>query len=509
MTYWERRAAQRELVSQQKASKYLSLMDESLRGAQQDVIRQMEAFYGRYATDNMVTMAEAKKLLTAKEMKDFKNIDLKRFRELSMSGNPHYDKMLNAISARAQISRLEAANAHIEMKMMELYGGQKGLQEYAYTGLTEIYQESYHRSLYDLVKGGAVVKIIDLTDARMEEVLSYNWSGREFSNRIWDHQSKAIDVIKKELEKGFASGRSLLKTTKAITDATGVMRSRAEALVRTEASFFNNLASHHSYRDAEIEQYEILATLDLRTSNICREQDGKKYNTKDFKPGTTAPPFHVRCRSTTIPWFDESKYMVGEQRQSMDGLVDSQTYEEWYGENVTGDKSNETKEKMIHNKPTDKKQYAEYRKVLGKEAPQSLVDFQRMKYNDKEKWGLLYGYKKALEKEDIHPFVDFHSYVKIAEEVKNKVVGLETKDGIKIVDYKTHFIDRLIGQIEAGSTAKGKRSGVSIEDAIDALLNPVEIKERKNSRQYVGKHSRVSVNHFTGNLIQTAPKSKR
>jgi SPP1 gp7 family putative phage head morphogenesis protein len=330
--YWEERAIQREMESQLIASKYLARMDVSLRETQQDIVRQIEAFYARYSIDNQVTLSEAKKYLTAKELKDFKNIDLKRFRAMALSGNPEYERILNAISYRVRISRLEALNVQIEMRMLDLYGGLNGLQQYTYTGLAEVYQSTYYQSMFDLAKQGigAGVTVAALTDETMKGVLTYNWSGKEFSNRIWDHQSGALTTIKKELEKSFASGRSIHKTTKAIMEATGVEYSRAEALVRTESNFFHGLAANNSYADSEIEKFEVLATLDGKTSSICREQDGKIYDVKDYQPGVNANPFHVRCRSTTIPWFDESEYMDGEQRQSANGLIDSMTYEEWY-----------------------------------------------------------------------------------------------------------------------------------------------------------------------------------
>ncbi|MED1938932.1 minor capsid protein [Cytobacillus firmus] len=330
--YWESRSAQREQEAQLIASKYLARMEESLREAQQDILRQIEAFYARYAVENKVTLIEARKYLTSKELADFKNIDLKRFREMSLSGNPDYDRILNAISYRVRISRLEALNLTIEMRMAELYGGLNGLQKYTYTGLSEIYQSTYYQTIYELTKQGAVAAgaVAALSDKTMQEILTYNWSGKEFSTRIWGHQEATRQAIRKELERSFASGRSLQKTTKAIVDVTNVSRSRAEALVRTEANFFHNLAAQNSYVDAGIERYEILATLDSRTSDICREQDGKIYAEKDFKPGETAPPFHVRCRTTTIPYFDEEEYMANEQRQSANGLVESMTYEEWY-----------------------------------------------------------------------------------------------------------------------------------------------------------------------------------
>lgn len=333
--YWESRAEQREMESQLIASKYIARMDESLREAQQDILRQIEAFYARYANDNKISFAEAKKYLTAKELKDFKNIDLKRFRAMSMAGNPDYERVLNATSYRVRITRLEALNTQINMRMIELYGGANGLQQYTATGLAEVYQTAYLQSMFGLAQAGVVSgTVAAITDTTMKEVLTYNWSGKEFSNRIWDHQSGSLQAIRKELERSFSSGRSIQQTTKAIMAATDVTRSRVEALVRTESNFFHGLAAQNSYVDADMEKYEVLATLDNRTSPICREQDGKVYKVKDYEPGVNANPFHVRCRSTTIPWFDESEYMDGEKRQSADGLIDSMTYEEWHGKYV-------------------------------------------------------------------------------------------------------------------------------------------------------------------------------
>lgn len=328
--YWEGRAAQRELESQLIASKYLARMEEQLRMAQANIIQQIEVFYSRYAIDNKISYAEAKKYLTAKELKDFRNITLQQYRALSLSGNPEYDRILDAIGYRARISRLEMLHLQIQMQMLELYGGVDGLQAYAYSGLTEIYENSYYKSLYDIATFTAAYHpVTKLTDGVMKEVMTYNWSGKEFSKRIWGHESKTMATIKNELNKSFMQGRSLYKTSKAISDATDVALSRVDALVRTEANFFHNMAANNSYIEAELDRYQILATLDHRTSVICRAQDLKIYYTKDYKPGTNAPPFHTRCRTTTVPYFDEAEYMEQETRMSAVGRIDKMDYKNW------------------------------------------------------------------------------------------------------------------------------------------------------------------------------------
>lgn len=516
--YWESRAAQRELESQLIASKYLARMEEQLRMAQANIIQQIEAFYARYALDHKVSYAEAKQYLTAKELKDSRHITLQQYKALSLAGNPEYDRILNAIGYRARISRLEMLHLQIQMQMLELYGSTNGLQAYTYTGLTEVYENAYYKTLFDIATFTAVYQpVTKLTDDVMKEVLTYNWSGKEFSKRIWGHKEKTMAAIKKELERSFKQGRSLIKTSRAISEATNVALSRAQALVRTEANFFHGLAANNAYRETDLERYQILATLDNRTSEICKAQDLKIYLTKDYKPGTNAPPFHTRCRTTTIPYFDESEYMEGEKRIARDPITSTNakvsakiSYQKWYQDYVIYKHGQDTIDlfnKKQQNLAQDKIQYREFQNILGKHAP-SLDDFQTIKYNGEEEWYLLKGYRHAVEKKDIHIFVDFKTYKNTANEVKERIVGITTADGVKISGYKSHFVDRIIGQIEAGTTGKGKRSGVKIEDALKALINPMQIKEKKNSRQYINDKCIVTINQTTGNLIQTTPKTK-
>lgn len=121
------------------------------------------------------------------------------------------------------------------------------------------------------------------------------------------------------------------------------------------------------------------------------------------------------------------------------------------------------------------------------------------------------GYEKAIKKGDISALVDFEIYEKISKQIDSKLVNTKTKDGIMITGYRTHFIDRVIGQYEdSKEPIKGMRKGVPINDVLDALKNPVSISERttkdKKSRTYTTSKCKVTINPDTGNLIQTNPK---
>jgi SPP1 gp7 family putative phage head morphogenesis protein len=101
-------------------------------------------------------------------------------------------------------------------------------------------------------------------------------------------------------------GRSPDEAIKAIANKMKTSKNQAGRLVMTESAFFSSQSQGDAFNQLDVEQYEIVATLDSRTSEICQELDGQVFDMKDFQPGVTAPPFHVWCRTTTVPHFDDN-----------------------------------------------------------------------------------------------------------------------------------------------------------------------------------------------------------
>src|SRR5690606_25484238 len=81
----------------------------------------------------------------------------------------------------------------------------------------------------------------------------------------------------------------------------------ASRLVRTETTFMANMAEMASYEEAEIDRYQFIATLDMRTSPQCREMDMKVFKVSEAVPGKNMPPLHPFCRSTTVAYFGEEE----------------------------------------------------------------------------------------------------------------------------------------------------------------------------------------------------------
>jgi SPP1 gp7 family putative phage head morphogenesis protein len=112
--------------------------------------------------------------------------------------------------------------------------------------------------------------------------------------------------------------------------ATAVADNQVMTLVRTSINQVANTASQQVYEANQdiTKKYRYVATLDTRTSAICRALDGREF---EYGKGPT-PPSHWNCRSTTVPIIDPDILppSTTATRASKDGQVPiNQSYGEW------------------------------------------------------------------------------------------------------------------------------------------------------------------------------------
>ena len=297
--YWTERALQQEQNAQIVADRYMAQIGQSLADYKHQLVSEIEKFYARYAVDNKMTHAEAKQYLTDKERREFKNVTLEKFREMAL--NPDTPTpLLDALSYRHRISRKEALLAEIERLTAELYGKPEGIHDKVTEALSDVYIKGKIHQAKNLAHFGIIEKPILGVDAVRHKMAS-NWSGNTFSTNVWGHDAAVYKSISDTINKGLTGGWSIDRMARALSKRTGVAYHRADTLVRTETTFYNNLATLDTIKELGGDHYEIVAVLDSRTSEICRLENHEVHSIKEYEPGRTAPPFHVRCRSTIRP----------------------------------------------------------------------------------------------------------------------------------------------------------------------------------------------------------------
>ena len=344
--YWKIRFGQLEAAQNQKGVDAYLEIEKIYKQAQKEIEGKINTWYQRFATNNGVSMAEARKMLSGTDLKEFK-WDVKDYikygQDNALMGG--WTKELENASAKFHISRLEALKMHTQHSLEVMFEKQLGIT----TGtMTDILQSGYYHTAYELQKGfGIGWDIAGLDQSHIEKLLSKPWAvdGKNFSERIWSNKEKLISEIHNELTRNVMLGQNPQKAIDAIAKKMNTSKHNAGRLVMTEEAYFSSAAQKDCFNDLDVEEYEIVATLDSHTSDICQSLDGQVFPMKDFEPGITAPPFHVYCRSTTVPHFDENFGQVGERAaRDEDGntyyIPDDMNYQEWKETFVDGgDKS--------------------------------------------------------------------------------------------------------------------------------------------------------------------------
>lgn len=143
----------------------------------------------------------------------------------------------------------------------------------------------------------------------MKQLLMSDWSGANWSDRLWHDREKVGKKLTEILEKGVVQGTSLQKMSRELRDITGQSFNNAFRLIRTETSHIDGQVTLEGYKQAGkelgLEYYEYDAFLDSRTSELCRNLDKKRFKVSDAEVGVNYPPMHPNCRSTTQLVLDE------------------------------------------------------------------------------------------------------------------------------------------------------------------------------------------------------------
>ena len=309
--YWQKRFSDIENMNNRTAQNTFYAIEPSFDKAQAQIQSQIERWYARFAQNNGITLQEARKWLTDAELKELKwDIDdyIKAGKENALDGR--WMKELENASAKFHISRLEALKLRTQQSLEMAFGNERDSID---TMMRDVYQSGYYHSCFEVQKGFNIGwEIGQIDEKRLERIIAKPWAsdGKNFSDRVWEHKAQMVGELHQQMTRTLIQGKSpdesIKSLEKYLSDRTKNAKYKAGRLVMTESAAMSSEAQKNAFNALDVEEFEIVATLDSKTSDICREQDGKHYPMKDYEVGVTAPPFHVYCRSCTCPYFDDN-----------------------------------------------------------------------------------------------------------------------------------------------------------------------------------------------------------
>lgn len=389
--YWTLRHVQDAFNVFQKAEDTADQIARVYLKASRYLTTEADAIFEKYQRKHGLSEAEARRLINT--LQDKTSID-ELLRALK-NGDPDKSKKdlimeLEAPAYGSRIERLRQIQEQLDYIMQNVYQQEKIISHDFYTDLAK---DAYYRSIYTVQqRADAAFSFSHVSAKVIDQVVNSQWSGKNYSERIWGNTKDLARDLKEELVINFITGCTNREAAENIATKFGQGSSNARRIVRTESNYVSTELNFKVYEECGIEEYQYLATLDLKTSQVCRELDGKIFPVKDHRIGENCPPMHPWCRSTTISVIDR-ELIDKMQRSAIDPATGkrikvprSMNYEEWYNKYVRGKPEVELEEKKLQNRFSDRKQHKRYREVIGKDLPEKLDDFQNMKYNDTEKW---------------------------------------------------------------------------------------------------------------------------
>lgn len=337
---WEHMQSAEETADQvakvyAKASLYLS--------------REMQDIFKKYVEKHHLTEKEALQLLNT--LRDRTSIEELRQRLQSSSQKQEIADLfveLEAPAYQARIQRLQELQTQIDLVMQQVYKQEQAITTAHYIQLAE---KAYNQSIFDVQqRTGLGFSFSHIDQKQVDKVLKSKWSGMNYSERVWRNTRALAQEVKEALLVNLITGRTEREAAEMLTKKFAGGSSKARRLIRTESCYLSNQLEMESYKECGIDKYQYLATLDLRTSEICRELDGKVFLVKDQNPGKNCPPMHPWCRSTTIAIIGK-KMLEGMKRRARDPVTGktyivpaSMNYREWYAKYVKSDGKTVAKE---------------------------------------------------------------------------------------------------------------------------------------------------------------------
>lgn len=326
--YWEDRAAGRMVSYTAKAESTADALGKAYYATARYLQGETNDVFNAFTDKFELSIAEAETMLKNAPGKSmFEQMKTALATCVDEQKKQKLETLLSSPAYAHRIGRLNDLDSKISDMCSRLANAEIGVDT---AHLGDIIQRAYMQTVFDVTKGADYRAAFDLIpESRVKAILSTNWSGQMFSQRVWDNTNALADGLKHDMLVGIMAGKSEQHMADDIMNRCGVGAFEARRLVRTETTCVANMAELYGYKELDIDEYEFSACLDSRTSDLCRELDGKVFKRNSAQAGVNLPPMHPFCRSTTLPVLPSEEDLDKELAELGDEIGADVDFDEW------------------------------------------------------------------------------------------------------------------------------------------------------------------------------------
>ena len=310
-TYWEKREAEalkHYLQEEQEYQAQLRAIYQNMLDAAQ---KEIDAFYGRYADKEQITLAEAKRRVSKLDIAAYQRKAKRYVADKDFSKQANEEMRLYNLTMK--VNRMEMLKANIGLELVAGHNEQEQFMAKILRGRTE---EELQR------QAGILGKTVRNNAKLAETIPNASFHNATFSERIWGNQTALKAELSKHLQVGMIQGKNPRVLAREIQKTFGASAGSAERLMRTELARVQTEAQRQSFLANGFEMYTF--HVNHGCCAACSDLDGKHFKIKDMMPGKNAPPMHPNCRCSVSAYEDDTEYEAW-----LDFLDKGGTTEEW------------------------------------------------------------------------------------------------------------------------------------------------------------------------------------
>lgn len=202
ITYWQKRFETVENETHEFAMSSYRKIEKAFRAVQQETNNKIETYFNRIATNNLITLLQAKRKLNTNELKEFR-WSVQEYIEKGQENavNKQWIQELENASAKAHITRLQALQVHTQQILEMAFANQVDEVDHM---IKSVYMDNFNKSSWILQTGNQTAFNTGAIDERqLELIMKKPWTndGKEFSSRIWNNKTHMVNDLHNELTK--------------------------------------------------------------------------------------------------------------------------------------------------------------------------------------------------------------------------------------------------------------------------------------------------------------------
>jgi SPP1 gp7 family putative phage head morphogenesis protein len=268
-----------------------------------NIQKEIDGFYGRYASKEGITIAEAKKRASKADIEAYERKAKKYVKEKDFS--PEANEEMRLYNLMMKVNRLEMLKANIGL---ETVAGHDELQKFMAGILKGRTEDELKR------QAGILGKTVQDNAKLADAIVNASFHNATFSDRIWQYQDIMKDDLSKLLQTGLIQGKNPRAIAKDLRKywygndpkTGGGAVYCMERLMRTELARVQTEAQKQSFERNGFEMYTFITNHGC--CEICAALNGKHFKVKDMMPGENASPLHPNCRCSVAAYEDSDEY---------------------------------------------------------------------------------------------------------------------------------------------------------------------------------------------------------